>query len=62
MATNNNSLPILEFKGENYEYCSIHMKNFLIKKGSWEIMEDDYADLVDWSVFLATNRETIREA
>jgi len=62
MATNNNSLPIPEFKGENYEYWSICMKHLIINKIDWDIMEDDYIEPADWIVVPSTNKATMREA
>lgn len=49
MASNNNTLPIPEFQGKDYEYWSIKMKTLLIGKVLWDIVEEGYSDPTDWN-------------
>lgn len=49
MASNNNTLPIPKFHREDYECWSIKMKNLLIGKGLWDIVEGGYSDATYWS-------------
>lgn len=58
---NNNTLPIPEFHGEEYEYWSIKMKTLLIDKGLWDIVEKGYNGLTNWNT-LSTNDKIAKEA
>lgn len=49
MASNNNTLPIPELHGDDYEYWSIKMRTLLIGKGLWDIVEEGYSDPLDWT-------------
>lgn len=62
MAANNNTLPIPEFNGDDYEYWSIKMKTLLIGKGLWDIIEEGYNEPQDWNALQGNDKNVKKEA
>lgn len=61
MATNNNTLPIPEFHGEeDYKYWSIKLKKLLIGKGLWDIVQEGYSYLADWNTLQPNDKDVKR--
>lgn len=50
--SNTNSLYIPEFDREDYKYWSIKINTLLMGKDLWNIMVDEYLELVDWNLLL----------
>lgn len=49
VSNNNNSWPIQEFNGEEYDYWRIKMRTLIIGNRFWDVMEEGYNEPVNWS-------------
>lgn len=59
--SNINYFPISKFNGNDYDYWSINMMIFSIRKYLWEIVERGYKEPIDWTTFVANDRTTEKE-